>query len=42
MAGFIETMNFDLVDSASLYDKFSRPSDSRIEVENPRTLEHPS
>jgi phenylalanyl-tRNA synthetase beta chain len=33
-------MSFDLVDSASLYDKFSRPADSRIEVENPRTLEH--
>jgi phenylalanyl-tRNA synthetase beta chain len=40
MAGFIETMSFDLLDSASLYDKFSRPADSRIEVENPRTLEH--
>jgi phenylalanyl-tRNA synthetase beta chain len=40
MAGFIETMNFDLVDVASLYTKFSRSPDSRIEVENPRTIEH--
>lgn len=40
MAGFIETMNFDLVDVASLYTKFSRSPDSRIEVENPRTVEH--
>jgi phenylalanyl-tRNA synthetase beta chain len=40
MAGFIETMNFDLVDVASLYTNFSRPPDFRIEVENPRTIEH--
>ncbi len=40
MAGFIETMNFDLVDVASLYGKFSRSPDSKIEVENPRTIEH--
>lgn len=40
MAGFIETMNFDLVDAASLYTKFARSPDSRIEVENPRTTEH--
>jgi phenylalanyl-tRNA synthetase beta chain len=40
MAGFIETMNYDLVDGASLYGKFSRSDESRIEVENPRTLEH--
>lgn len=40
MAGFIETMNFDLVDIASLYTKFSRSSSSKIEVENPRTVEH--
>ncbi len=40
MAGFIETMNYDLVDAISLYEKFSRPEDLRIEVENPRTLEH--
>jgi phenylalanyl-tRNA synthetase beta chain len=40
MAGFIETMGYDLVDADSLYQKFSRSGDSRIEVENPRTLEH--
>jgi phenylalanyl-tRNA synthetase beta chain len=40
MAGFIETMNYDLADAVSLYEKFSRPADSLIEVENPRTLEH--
>ena len=40
LAGFIETMNYDLVDSASLYGRFSRPDGSRIEVENPRTQEH--
>lgn len=40
MAGFIETMNFDLVDVNSLYTKFARSPDLRIEVENPRTLEH--
>jgi phenylalanyl-tRNA synthetase beta chain len=39
-AGFIETMNFDLVDETSLYTRFSRPSAKRIEVENPRTIEH--
>lgn len=40
MAGFIETMNFDLVDMLSLYTKFARSPDSCIEVENPRTIEH--
>ncbi len=40
MAGFIETMNFDLADAASLYTRFSRSPDLRIEVENPRTIEH--
>jgi phenylalanyl-tRNA synthetase beta chain len=39
-AGFIETMSYDLVDESSLYGKFSRPSDDRIEIENPRTIEH--
>ncbi len=40
MAGFTETMNFDLVDATSLYSRFSRSPDLRIEVENPRTIEH--
>jgi phenylalanyl-tRNA synthetase beta chain len=39
-AGFIETMNYDLVDEPSLYGKFARPSDKKVEVENPRTIEH--
>jgi phenylalanyl-tRNA synthetase beta chain len=39
-AGFTETMNYDLVDEASLYGRFSRASERRIEVENPRTIEH--
>jgi len=39
-AGFVETMNYDLVDEASLYERFSRVSDKKLEVENPRTIEH--
>ncbi len=39
-AGFIETMNYDLVDEPSLYTRFSRPSGDKVEVENPRTIEH--
>ena len=40
MSGFMETMSFDLVDMATLYTRFGRSSDQRIEVENPRTIEH--
>jgi phenylalanyl-tRNA synthetase beta chain len=40
LAGFTETMNFDLVDVTSLYTRFSRSPDLRVEVENPRTIEH--
>jgi phenylalanyl-tRNA synthetase beta chain len=39
-AGFIETMNYDLVDEQSLYNRFTRSSDGKVEVENPRTIEH--
>lgn len=39
-AGFIEVMTYELTDSESLYGKFGRPSDTRIEVENPRSAEH--
>ncbi len=39
-AGFDETMNFDLTDEAMLYRSFGRASDSRLEVDNPRTAEH--
>ncbi|HUH99808.1 MAG TPA: phenylalanine--tRNA ligase subunit beta [Nitrososphaerales archaeon] len=39
-AGFVETMNFDLVDEALLYRNFGRNSDLKLEVDNPRTVEH--
>lgn len=40
MAGFTETMSFDLLDLASCYTKFGRSPEGRVEVENPRTVEH--
>jgi phenylalanyl-tRNA synthetase beta chain len=39
-AGFEETMSFDLVDEPTLYGKFGRSADSKLEVDNPRTMEH--
>ena len=39
-AGMTEVMSFELLDEASLYGKFDRPSPNRISVENPRSLEH--
>lgn len=39
-AGFIEVMTYELTDSESLYGRFGRPSEGRIEVENPRSSEH--
>jgi len=39
-SGFEETMNFDLVDDSTLYGKFGRSPDSKLEVDNPRTIEH--
>ncbi|MDA4117894.1 MAG: phenylalanine--tRNA ligase subunit beta [Thaumarchaeota archaeon] len=39
-AGFNETMNYDLVDGPTLYGKFGRGAASRLEVENPRSVEH--
>jgi phenylalanyl-tRNA synthetase beta chain len=39
-AGFDETMNFDLVDDSTLYGKFARSPESKLEVDNPRTREH--
>jgi len=38
--GLIETMTYELTDGRSLYDNFSRSSQSKIEVENPRSLDH--
>jgi phenylalanyl-tRNA synthetase beta chain len=39
-AGFIETMNFDLIDEPTLYTRFGRSADLRLEVDNPRSVEH--
>lgn len=39
-AGFSETVNFDLLDEKTLYANFGRSPSSRLEVENPRTVEH--
>ena len=39
-AGFDETMNFDLADDPTLYGKFGRSSESKLEIENPRSAEH--
>ena len=39
-AGFDETMSFDLMDDPTLYGRFGRSSDSKLEVENPRSAEH--
>ena len=42
MAGseMLELMTFELVDEESLYAKFGRPSDRKIVVREPRSLEH--
>ncbi len=39
-SGFIETVSYELVDETSLYTNFRRGNRGRIEVENPRSLEH--
>jgi len=39
-AGFNETMSFDLLDDSTLYRKFGRSADQKLEVDNPRTSEH--
>jgi len=38
--GFDETMSFDLTDGPTLYSNFGRSPDSKLEVDNPRTVEH--
>ena len=38
--GFDETTSFDLVDGPKLYTNFGRSSDTKLEVDNPRTAEH--
>ena len=39
-SGMLELMTFELVDEESLYAKFGRPSDDKIIVHEPRSLEH--
>lgn len=39
-AGMVELMNYELVDEASLYSRFRRPSDGKITVQDPKSLEH--
>jgi phenylalanyl-tRNA synthetase beta chain len=39
-AGYNETMNYDLLDEPTLYGKFGRSAESRLEVDNPRSVEH--
>ena len=39
-AGFNETMSYDLVDEPTLYGNFVRTSWLKLEVENPRSMEH--
>ncbi len=39
-AGMTEVVSFELLDEASLYQKFGRPSAEMISVESPRSLEH--
>jgi phenylalanyl-tRNA synthetase beta chain len=39
-SGFSETMSFDLVDEPTLFLKFGRSSEAKLEVDNPRTAEH--
>jgi phenylalanyl-tRNA synthetase beta chain len=39
-SGFIETINYELMDEKSLYLNFEREENAKIEVENPRSLEH--
>ena len=39
-SGFIETMNYELVDRVLLLKKFERSSDSLIEVQDSRSIDH--
>ena len=39
-SGMVELMTFELVDEDSLYARFGRPSDRKITVHEPRSLEH--
>jgi len=39
-SGMVELMTYELIDEATLYTKFGRGGEDRIQVENPRSLEH--
>ena len=39
-SGVVELMTYELVDEETLYAKFGRPSEKRIQVENPRSIDH--
>lgn len=39
-AGMTELMTFELVDQKMLYDNFGRPSDRKVAVHDPRSLDH--
>ncbi|HEY6283900.1 MAG TPA: phenylalanine--tRNA ligase subunit beta [Nitrososphaerales archaeon] len=39
-SGMIELMTFELTDEKSLYSKFGRSSSARINVQNPRSIDH--
>jgi len=39
-SGTLELMTFELVDEESLYTRFHRPSESKIAVHEPRSLDH--
>ena len=39
-SGFIEMMTFELTNEQSLYAKFQRPASERLQVQNPKSLEH--
>ncbi|MDA4119404.1 MAG: phenylalanine--tRNA ligase subunit beta [Thaumarchaeota archaeon] len=39
-SGMIELMTFELTDEKSLYTKFRRSSSTRVNVQNPRSIEH--
>ncbi|MDA4128350.1 MAG: phenylalanine--tRNA ligase subunit beta [Thaumarchaeota archaeon] len=39
-SGLTESMGYELLDELTLYQHFGRPSNGKIEVENPRSIEH--
>lgn len=39
-SGMVEMMTFELADNASLYERFGRPSQSRVAVMDPKSLDH--